>query len=122
MEGRTHRIDVDELISRLAIPNHKQFPLSESEIGGLSQAMRQVLMGQPILLELEEPVTIVGDIHGQFEDLLEIFKTIGDPCQRNYLFLGDYVDRGKKSLETICLMMCYKIKYPTTFFMLRGNH
>ena len=105
-------------------------------------------MSQPILLELEAPIKIVGDIHGQYYDLLRyFFKEIfthmprlfeyGDfPPASNYLFLGDYVDRGiymeflsffqqcsgKQSLETICLLLAYKIKFPENFFLLRGNH
>lgn len=75
-----------------------------------------------MLLELEAPVKIVGDIHGQFTDLLKIFESGGHPPKSNYLFLGDYVDRGQNSLETLMLLMSYKIKYPNNFFMLRGNH
>ncbi|KAG9407595.1 Serine/threonine-protein phosphatase PP1-beta catalytic subunit [Aphanomyces cochlioides] len=75
-----------------------------------------------MLLELEPPVQICGDLHGQYTDLLRIFEFGGYPPEANYLFLGDYVDRGKQSMETICLLVAYKLKYPQNFFLLRGNH
>lgn len=72
--------------------------------------------------EIEIRSNLVGDIHGQYYDLLRLFEYGKFPPESNYLFLGDYVDRGKQSLETICLLLAYKIKYPENFFILRGNH
>jgi len=96
--------------------------LSESEIRSLCLKSREIFLSQPILLELEAPLKICGDIHGQYYDLLRLFEYGGFPPESNYLFLGDYVDRGKQSLETICLLLAYKIKYSENFFLLRGNH
>lgn len=100
----------------------KQVRLSEAEIRQLCVTSREIFLKQPNLLELEAPIKICGDIHGQYSDLLKLFDYGGLPPRANYLFLGDYVDRGKQSLETICLLLAYKIKYPENFFLLRGNH
>ena len=100
----------------------KQVNLSEAEIRGICLTVREIFVKQPILLELEAPLKVCGDVHGQYYDLLRLFDYGKFPPESNYLFLGDYVDRGKQSLETVCLLLAYKIKYPENFFLLRGNH
>jgi len=119
-------IDVDSIIERLlSVRGSKpgqQVQLSTQEVRTLCMKARELFISQPILLELEAPIKICGDIHGQYYDLLRLFEYGGFPPEANYLFLGDYVDRGKQSLETICLLLAYKIKFPENFFILRGNH
>ncbi|CAO1615293.1 unnamed protein product [Sympodiomycopsis kandeliae] len=118
--------DIDDMISRLLEAGYAgKIPkpaLKNAEITAVCQAAREVFLSQPTLIELSPPVKIVGDTHGQYQDLLRLFEMCGFPPSANYLFLGDYVDRGKQSLETILLLLCYKIKYPENFFLLRGNH
>jgi len=114
---------LDDIIRRLLEGRGgKQVQLSEGEIRQLCVNARQIFLSQPNLLEIRAPVRICGDIHGQYQDLLRLFEYGGYPPATNYLFLGDYVDRGKQSLETICLLLAYKIKYPEKVFLLRGNH
>ncbi|ANB14386.1 type 1 serine/threonine-protein phosphatase catalytic subunit GLC7 [Sugiyamaella lignohabitans] len=118
--------DVDTIIDKLLTVRTsrpgRMVNLLSTEIDYLCKKSREIFIQQSILLELEAPLKICGDIHGQYYDLLRLFEYGGFPPESNYLFLGDYVDRGKQSIETICLLFAYKIKYPENFFILRGNH
>ncbi|KAI0289396.1 Serine/threonine protein phosphatase PP1 [Russula brevipes] len=119
-------VDIDSVIDRLLAGSPFRrttlVHLAEYEIKYLCAKSREIFNGQPMLLELAVPIKVCGDIHGQYDDLVRLFEFAGFPPDANYLFLGDYVDRGKQSLETICLLLAYKIKYPENFFLLRGNH
>ena len=121
----TEFIDVQRIVDQLLVfksnPD-QQIELILPDIRKLCHKSREIFLSQEMLLELALPLVIVGDIHGQFESLLAFFDKCGYPPNTNYLFLGDYVDRGKYSLETICLLMSYKCLYPENIFLLRGNH
>lgn len=120
------QFDVDEIINKLlqakSYKPNKEVPLLESEIRWLIIKVKAIFMEQPVFIELDSPINICGDTHGQFYDLLRLFDYGGEPPKANYLFLGDYVDRGKNSIETISLLFAYKIRYKENFFLLRGNH
>ena len=114
--------DIKLLLSVRGNKSGKQVDLKDEEIRFLIDKSQAIIREQKMLVELEAPLHVCGDIHGQYYDLLRIFEHCGYPGEYNYLFLGDYVDRGKQSLETICLLLCYKIKYPDKVTLLRGNH
>lgn len=127
LKEKLKQLDIDDMIQRLLDVGYtgkvsKSLCLKNTEITAICLAARDVFLSQPTLVELSPPVKIVGDVHGQYSDLIRLFEMCGFPPSANYLFLGDYVDRGKQSLETILLLLCYKIKYPENFFLLRGNH
>ena len=121
-----NQIDIDSILERLLSVRGnkpgKTVDLKEEEIKFLIDKSMVIFKEQKMLIELEAPLRVCGDIHGQYYDLLRIFEHCGFPGEFNYLFLGDYVDRGKQSLETICLLLAYKIKYPLKVHLLRGNH
>lgn len=86
------------------------------------QQLEYVFAQESNLLSIAAPVHICGDVHGQFEDLIECFRLHGSCPDHAYLFLGDYVDRGLKSIETMVYLFLLKLKYPSRLYLIRGNH
>lgn len=101
--------------------NNKYLPENDMKI--LCERVKELLMEESNIQPVSSPVTVCGDIHGQFHDLLELFRISGGmPDEVNYIFLGDFVDRGFFSIETITLLMVLKVKYPQRITLVRGNH
>ncbi|KAG2547188.1 hypothetical protein PVAP13_9KG070500 [Panicum virgatum] len=109
-------------------PVRRQFFLDCNEIADLCDSAERIFSSEPSVLRLKAPVKIFGDLHGQFGDLMRLFdeygapSTAGDIAYIDYLFLGDYVDRGQHSLETITLLLALKVEYPQNVHLIRGNH
>ena len=113
---------VTKLLRTKGVRTQKQVTMKEDEIKLVLLHVRDVLMSEPMHLRVTPDVRICGDIHGQFYDLLRIFERCGEPPSKRYLFLGDYVDRGRHSPETMVLLFGLKILYPDAIWLLRGNH
>jgi len=97
-------------------------PLSEQDVKALCDKAREILQTESNVQPVRCPVTVCGDIHGQFHDLMELFKIGGQAPDTNYLFMGDYVDRGYYSVETVSLLVVLKVRYKERLTILRGNH
>ena len=97
--------------------------LPESELKELCSKVKEILIEESNIITISPPVIICGDLHGQFYDLLELFKKSGGPPpEQKFIFLGDYIDRGSNSVETIELLICLKCLYPDKTVLIRGNH
>ena len=96
--------------------------IPENQVRELCYKARELLIEEGNVVQVDAPVTICGDIHGQFHDLMELFRVGGDVPDTNYLFMGDFVDRGFYSLESFLLLLCLKVRYPDRMTLIRGNH
>ncbi|ADM12448.1 Ser/Thr protein phosphatase PP4 [Encephalitozoon intestinalis ATCC 50506] len=95
---------------------------SREDVLVLVEEVRKILESEPNVLYIDTPVNVVGDVHGQFYDVLNMMSLMEDPSEKPYLFLGDYVDRGYNSVDLILLLFVYKRLYRNTLHLLRGNH
>jgi serine/threonine-protein phosphatase 4 catalytic subunit len=110
--------DLDVMIAQL---RRCEF-LPESAVKWLCSRAVEILAEEGNVLRVDAPVTICGDIHGQYYDLRELFAVGGDCPGTNYLFMGDFVDRGFYSVETFLLLLALKVRYPDRIYLIRGNH
>ena len=107
-----------------SLKNHlrREGRLSKQDAITIIRQATEVFRKEKTLIEIKYPVTVVGDIHGQFFDLLKLLDMVGDIATSKYLFLGDYVDRGSFSIEVLLILYAFKVSYPNNIFMIRGNH
>lgn len=119
----TTRINLIQIIRQLINSPQRPYKLPNNLIIAICEKVKPYFAQESALLQLRSPTYICGDIHGQFHDLLQIFQHLGLPGEKsNYLFLGDYVDRGSQSIEVIMLLFLLKLKYPKKIYLIRGNH
>lgn len=96
--------------------------LSKKQVHKIVTEATKVLTKEPNMVKVPEPAVVVGDVHGQYFDLITLLDINKSPAETNFLFLGDYVDRGIYGIEILLLLLSIKLNYPSKFFLLRGNH
>lgn len=118
--------EVDRLLYNVIQTYIKAEPVytlvTRRDILELLRKVINVFRSEPVLLNLPSNIHVVGDLHGNFTDLLRIFQKVGYPPAANYLFLGDYVDRGNRSVEILLMLFALKLRYPQHIYLIRGNH
>uniref|UniRef100_A0A9J7XSM6 Serine/threonine-protein phosphatase n=1 Tax=Cyprinus carpio carpio TaxID=630221 RepID=A0A9J7XSM6_CYPCA len=118
MDEKVFTKELDQWIEQL----NECKQLSENQVKILCEKAKEILSKESNVQEVRCPVTVCGDVHGQFHDLMELFKIGGKSPDTNYLFMGDYVDRGYYSVETVTLLVSLKVRYRERITILRGNH
>uniref|UniRef100_A0A0V0HWG1 Serine/threonine-protein phosphatase n=1 Tax=Solanum chacoense TaxID=4108 RepID=A0A0V0HWG1_SOLCH len=111
-------MDLDQWITKVKEGQH----LAEDELQLLCEYVKEILIEESNVQPVNSPVTVCGDIHGQFHDLMKLFHTGGHVPEANYIFMGDFVDRGYNSLEVFTILLLLKARYPANITLLRGNH
>lgn len=114
----------NKMLDLTVIKDHliKEGKVDKTELLEIINAVTLVLKKEPNILKIKDPVVVVGDIHGQFYDLISLLELGGDISSTQYLFLGDYVDRGSFSVEVLILLYTAKLNNPETVWLIRGNH
>jgi len=113
---------IEDLLAVKGKAMTKAVPLAEADVKCCLARAKTVLLTESSLLSVPAPCKIVGDIHGQFSDLVRLLECGGHPPDTTYLFLGDFIDRGAYGVECIVMLFSYKVKFPDKMFLLRGNH
>jgi serine/threonine-protein phosphatase PP1 catalytic subunit len=119
-DGQKQRLDA--VLNQYFLTKRLTTVFTAADAQWLCQSILPILRAEPTILHLASPINVCGDVHGQLNDLLLAFDVGGVPPTQTWLFLGDYVDRGPKSVEVICLLFLFKVRYPRHIFLLRGNH
>uniref|UniRef100_A0A7E4VIY3 Serine/threonine-protein phosphatase n=1 Tax=Panagrellus redivivus TaxID=6233 RepID=A0A7E4VIY3_PANRE len=114
--------DMEVLLQKLIANGPRQYTFSYDELKNLLQKAERHFEKECSMLEVPVPVTVYGDIHGQYSDLHRWFNLNGWPHQTRSVFLGDFVDRGSHGVEVVALLSCLKLIYPDRIFIVRGNH
>ncbi|RXN11841.1 serine threonine- phosphatase 2A catalytic subunit beta isoform [Labeo rohita] len=118
MDDKAFTKELDQWVEQL----NECKQLTENQVRTLCEKAKEILTKESNVQEVRCPVTVCGDVHGQFHDLMELFRIGGKSPDTNYLFMGDYVDRGYYSVETVTLLVALKVRYPERITILRGNH
>lgn len=118
MKHKKNEYDIDKLIEKL----YSCKPLKSKELIFIIEKSKEIISKENNVLEVQCPITICGDIFGRFHNLVELFNLGGRIPYTNYIFMGNYINKGYYSIETLSLLLCLKIRYPKRIYLLRGNH